>query len=248
MAEAGPPRLLVETFETAAAGLRRQETLALELAAEGAPLLLAWRSPQALILGRADTRLPAYAAAAVRLPVEGWPLPLRRSGGTACPVGPGTLQLALARPGVAGLTMDAAYAELADLIGRLLAPWRLELEAGEVPLAFCAGRWDLSHAGRKLAGLSQHWARRAGLATVTTAASLIVAEEPALLARTAERFYALAGAPRRCPPEAIGSLHLALGSGGRGELMSGLLEALAAACQRPAPPGGVGRMAARSSM
>jgi len=247
--EAAAPRLLVEQFATAAAGLRRQENLAQGLAVDGPPLLLAWRAPRALILGRADTRLPAYAVAAARLPAEGWPLPLRRSGGTACPVAPGTLQLAFARPAVVGLTMDAAYTELADLIGGLLAPWGLRLKAGEVPQAFCPGRWDLSHAGRKLAGLSQHWARRGGLATVTTAASLIVEEEPALLTRAVERFYTLAGAPRPCPPESAGSLHQALRGEGPADLTAALLERLAAAHQRLAGPAAeAGRMAARSSM
>lgn len=231
MAEPAPPPLLEEEgFTTAAAGLRRQESLAQALGPGRPALLLAWRAPPALILGRSDARLPGFAAAAAALAAEGWPLLVRRSGGSACPVAPGTLQLALARVAAPGQTMEAGYAELSGLLMAALARLGLAAAIGECPEAFCPGRWDLSLAGRKVAGLSQHWRRSAaGLPTVTTAASLILSADPAALAACVERFYRAAGAPRPCPAEAVGAIAPSLEGETQPQLMRALRAALAEA-------------------
>lgn len=200
------PAALVRTFPGAALGLTRQETLVEEVAAQGRPVLLLWQSPPALIVGRADTRLPGFAAAATASEKAGWPVLVRRSGGLACPVSLGTLQLALARPVVPGVTIESAYRDLAALLLWLLAGHGLAGEVGEVPAAFCPGRYDIAVGGRKLAGLSQHWQRRAGIAAVTTAAALIVREPAARIAGAVDGFYAAAGGPPSGGAEAVAAL------------------------------------------
>ena len=200
----------VGAFESVEDGLHAQEGLA-EHAGE-APLLFAWRTPRGLIVGRTDTRLPGFEAAVERLAKEGWPVIVRRSGGSACPVSPGTLQIALARPVVPRMSIDATYEELVDLIARLLRTYGLEAEAGEKPDAFCPGRYDMSVAGRKLVGMSQHWRQWHGAPTATTAATLIVDEDLVELSRIVDLFYETAGGTLRCSPEAVGSVRQALGA------------------------------------
>ncbi|WP_366555154.1 lipoyl protein ligase domain-containing protein [Aquibaculum sediminis] len=206
MVEGPPPLLLEERFSAAAAGLQRQEQLAEALGPERPALLLAWQAPQAMILGHSDTRLPDLPRARTTLEAAGWPVLTRRSGGSACPVEPGMLQLALARVAPPGFTIEAAYAELAGLLRAACATYGLALEIGECAAAFCPGRWDLAFEGRKLAGLSQRWQQRRGLRLVTTAASLNVSADPHRLSACVESFYSSAGAPRACPAATLHSL------------------------------------------
>ena len=217
-------------LESAEFGLQRQQQLAEQLGSENERRFLVWRAPQALITGRSDSRLPDFSRAEDCLRDEGWPVLIRRSGGTACPISRGTLQIALASIIVPGVTIDAAYLELASFIGSVLKSYGLEAEIGEKPRAFCPGRYDISVNGRKIAGLSQHWRRCNGRSTVTTAATLIVDGDPAKLARITNLFYQSAGGQARYDPSAIGSLGSALqqsslpGHSGAGETGLSLVE------------------------
>ncbi|SKA29503.1 lipoate--protein ligase family protein [Consotaella salsifontis] len=207
--EACPP-VLIENHPTCASGLDRQEHLADAIPDEKRPALLMWRSPPALIVGRGDTRLPRFEAAVEKLAAEGWPVLVRNSGGLACPVSPGTLQIALARRVVPGGTTEALYEELARLLIAALSPYGLEAVAGERPDAFCPGRYDISLKHTKIAGLSQRWRQRSGAFDATTAAALIIDGDPSELARITNLFYRTAGAARVCSAGAVGSMKAAL--------------------------------------
>ena len=116
---AAPPAVFFDDFKTAQLGLLRQERLADEISCNR-PRLLLWRAPPALIVGRRDTRLPDFADAVDRLVAKGWPVLIRRSGGGACPISRGTLQIALARTVFTGATIDDAYIEMANMIRTVL--------------------------------------------------------------------------------------------------------------------------------
>jgi hypothetical protein len=196
----------LEDFQTADLGLARQHRLAEELTCNQERVLLLWRAPSAVTVGRTDTRLRKFSDAVDRLRIEGWPVAIRRSGGGACPVSRGTLQIALARIALPDTTIDAAYIELTGIIRSVLESYGLKIEIGEQPDAFCPGRYDISVNDQKLAGLSQHWRRCNGRTTVTTAATLIVKEETGEIARIVNLFYFTAGSEKRCSAAAIGAL------------------------------------------
>ena len=198
---------------TALAGLLQQEQFGDEIGSDNDMILLVWRAPRALIIGRQDSRLPDVPAAERRLAREGWPVIIRRSGGTACPVSPGTLQVALARPAHARISIDGAFGELADLIAGALSDYGLDARTGEIAEAFCPGRYDMAIDGRKIAGLSQHWRPRGGRTVVTTAATLLVDEDPVELSRIVDLFYETAGGEKRCLPDVVGSVRHALDAG-----------------------------------
>ena len=199
-----------DDFKTADLGLARQQHLAEQLTCDRQRLLLLWRAPSALIIGRKDTRLGHFSDAANRLWAEGWPVVIRRSGGGACPVSRGTLQIALARIALPQTTIDAAYIELTNIIRSVLESYGLKVEIREEPSAFCPGRYDMSVNGRKVAGLSQHWRRCNGRMTATTAATLIVENDTEEIARIVNLFYLTAGSKERCSTSAIGALQQAL--------------------------------------
>ncbi len=203
---AGLSAVFFGDFKTAELGLARQEQLAEEITRDSERVLLVWQAPQALIVGRSDTRLPKFAAAASRLLAEGWPVLIRRSGGSACPVSEGTLQIALARTATTEITIDSAYAELTNLLRTVLESYGLKVETCSRPSAFCPGRYDMSINGRKISGLSQHWRQCNGRITVTTTSALTVEEDPEELAHIVNLFYRAAGGARRCSASAVGAL------------------------------------------
>ena len=124
-----------EDFKTADLALLRQEQLAEEISCNHQRLLFLWRAPRALVVGRSDTRLPHFADAVDRLLAEGWPVLIRRSGGSACPVSEGTLQIALARAVFTATTIDSAYIELANMIRTVLESYGLKVQSGAGPAA-----------------------------------------------------------------------------------------------------------------
>jgi hypothetical protein len=195
-----------EDFKTADLGLLRQEQLAEEIFCNRQRLLLLWRAPRALVVGRSDTRLPNFANAVDHLGAEGWPVLIRRSGGSACPVSGGTLQIALARPLLPGTTIDSAYSELTNLIRTVLKSYGLRIAIRKKSSGFCPGRYDISVNGRKIAGLSQQWRQCNGHITVTTAATMIVEEDPEEIAHIVNLFYRAAGSAERCSISAVGTL------------------------------------------
>jgi octanoyl-[GcvH]:protein N-octanoyltransferase len=145
-----------------------------------------------------------------RLLVEGWPVVIRRSGGSACPVSKRTLQIALARTATTDITIDSAYIELTSLIRTVLESYGLKVETGSRTSAFCPGRYDMSINGRKISGLSQHWRQCNGRITVITASALTVEEDPEELAHIINLFYRTAGGSERCSASAVGALRQAL--------------------------------------
>lgn len=213
-----------EDFATADAGLQRQQRLAEFITRERRRLLLLWRAPRALLVCRGDTRLPGFSTATDHLHAEGWPVLLRRSGGSACPVAEGTLQIAIAQATKPGFAMERGYGELADLICAALRSYGLSADIGAVPDAFCPGRYDIAIGGRKVAGLSQHWRTCGGTMTATTAATLIVTQDAAPLVHIVNLFYETAGGASRCTEAAVSAVrdHLPAGAATNDELTQDL--------------------------
>lgn len=192
------------------AGLAHQRALAEQLSDQSsAPVLLMWRSRPALLVSRSETRLPRFADSAAELREIGWPVLLRGSGGAACPVGPGTVQVSLIEPADSVVAMNAKYAGLAELIRAALHLHRIAARIGPVVGAYCPGKFDLAVDGRKIAGMSQHWFRnRGGVHCVVTAASINIEEAPEQFERVVNQFYRSAGGPLRCSASTLTNLRL----------------------------------------
>ena len=187
------------------AGLARQQALADQLSsASAAPSLLVWRSEPALLVSRTETRLPHFEDAVGDMRAAGWPVVLRKSGGGACPVGPGTVQVSMIDPVLPLTTINGRYAVLAELLQATLRRHRVYAHTGLVAAAYCPGTYDLAVAGRKIAGMSQHWFRnRCGIRCVVTTASINVEEPPDEVACVVNRFYRSAGSTLHCGAGAL---------------------------------------------
>jgi lipoate-protein ligase A len=190
--------------------LAHQQTLADDLTSEtSAPALLIWRAQPALLVTRQEKRLPRFREASEQLQDAGWRVLVRKSGGGACPVSLGTVQVAMIGPAVPGTTMNAKYDALTKLIQSTLCFFRIVARIGSVAGAYCPGTYDLAVQGKKIAGMSQHWFRnRCGIHCVVTTASINIEEPPNVLANVVNRFYCSAGSLARCQAAALTSVRL----------------------------------------
>lgn len=187
----------IEQVLPAETGLARLQQIADKISGAVAALLI-WRSQRAVLVTRQDTHLPHFHEACEYMAAAGWPVVVRRSGGGACPVGPGTIEVATVEPAAPAATINAKYEALSSLIQSGLQSFEILAQDAPVAGAYCSGNYDLAVAGRKIAGLSQHWFRnRSGVRCVVTAASINVEETPSALANAVNRFYRHAGGRAR---------------------------------------------------
>lgn len=195
-------------------GLARQQALADGLTTQSAtPSLMVWRCQPAFLVTRTETRLPHFDGAAAEIQAAGWPVFLRKSGGGACPVGSGTVQVSMIEAAFAAATMNAKYAALTKLIQSTLSFFQIVCRTGSVAGAYCPGSYDLAVQGKKIAGMSQHWFRnRCGIHCVVTAASINIEEPPDVLAGVVNQFHISAGGPLRCQAAALTNMRLCRGT------------------------------------
>jgi octanoyl-[GcvH]:protein N-octanoyltransferase len=192
------------------AGLALHKALADELTSQSnAFKLIVWRCTPALLVTTSETRLPCFDESAAQMQSAGWPVVVRKSGGAACPVGPGTVQIATIEAAREGTTMSIKYDALAKLIISMLASFQVDSQIAPVAGAYCPGRHDLSIRGRKIAGISQRWFRnRYGVRCAIASASLNVEEPPEKLASAVNDFFARAGSAFRCQATALTNMRL----------------------------------------
>jgi len=187
---------------------------------ESPPTLRLWENRRALVVGPGERQLPEFEAAFRRLSRDGWPVLVRDSGGSAVPHGPGILLLTLVLP-----RRDVPWFSIESLYRALCAPLVLALDGlgvatafGAAPGAFCDGRFNLVHRGRKLAGTAQLWrgAPAGGTGGYAMAQALLAVDCDLAAAHAAlNRFYELAGSDRRLDPRASTSVRACLDAGGR---------------------------------
>lgn len=172
----------------AQAPLAAGEALALQARASRRSFLHVWQHAGALMLGPRDGRLPRARDAVRVLACRGVSSAVRPFGGGAVPLDPGVVCLTWIIPGEIGLSQafEAYAAWLVRACPRV--PGIPAPRTGEIPDAYCPGRYDLSIAGVKFAGLAQR--RLAGVVSVS--AFVNVGEPSQERENLVREFYALA--------------------------------------------------------
>lgn len=163
------------------------------------PCLLVWQSEQALVVSRSDQRLPNFARAKEHMAAQGWPVVLRRSGGTAVPQGPGMLNVTwMTDPGEGPSGLRRDYERFVDVLIKGLTPLTLNLSIGANPGSWCDGDFNLQCDGLKVGGTAQ---RRAG-SRVMCQLALAVSMPNTNLVDAVNAFYEAAGSEFRAEPTA----------------------------------------------
>ena len=163
------------------------------------PMLLLWQSDQALVVSRSDQRLPNFSDAVNTMAELGWPVVLRRSGGTAVPQGPGMLNITwLTNPGEGPTGLRRDYERFADVLINGLSCLGFDLSVGANPGSWCDGDFNLQCYGLKVGGTAQ---RRAG-SRVMCQLALAVSMPNAHLVSAVNAFYEAAGSTFRADSDA----------------------------------------------
>lgn len=164
--------MIVARFPTAAQGIAREQALF----DAGRPAVLLWQAEaDALVVPQAWRRRAGVCAALPALARRGWPVVARGSGGGAVPQGPCTLNLAIATPLPGSARIADGYRLICGAVHEALSRFEVATATGAVPGSFCDGAWNLTAAGRKLAGTAQRWrATPDGRVALCHAAILVV--------------------------------------------------------------------------
>lgn len=202
-----------------AAGIDLEDALLAQVLQTGDSALRLWTPrDSALVVPAKLTHAPHYAAARDVLATHGLPLLVRGSGGDVVLQAPGTvnveLVLALEADAAKRLGVTGAYGLICAPLVDWLRSLRLDAGTGAVAGAFCDGRFNVTIAGRKLAGTAQRWrAGRGGRQALLAHAVILDHIDVPAMAATINRFYALCALERRCLPASHVTLAAALGSG-----------------------------------
>lgn len=157
------------------AELIRQEAFARVVSRVQSPLFHIWQRPATVLLGGRERALPFLQKGMDHLRAVGYETVVRPFGGLAVPLDRGVLNLTYMTP--RDVPIETAFRAMAELLCELLSP--LSIEVGEVPQAYCPGRYDLHIGGVKVAGLAQR--RLRGVVQVSAALNVT----PASVSRAA---------------------------------------------------------------
>ncbi|KAF1053999.1 MAG: Octanoyl-[GcvH]:protein N-octanoyltransferase [Stenotrophomonas maltophilia] len=164
--------------------------------------LLFWRPlEQALVMPRRLSRLDGFAEAQAECAALGWPIALRDTGGEPVPQSAGVLNVALVYalpPDDDEMTrIETAYLRLCQPLCDWLTGFGFAAGLGEVPGAFCDGRYNVTLDGRKLVGTAQRWRRRQrdGRYVVLAHGAILMEEQRASMVEAVNVFYRGCGLP-----------------------------------------------------
>lgn len=120
------------------------------------PILHFWSTDPLVILGMMDTKLPKFEPALSVLKEAQHEYVVRNSGGLAVVSDPGVLNLSLVFPEEdQRISINEGYRRMHYLIEQTFKAYGKTIDAIEIPDSYCPGEYDLSIAGRKIAGISQ---------------------------------------------------------------------------------------------
>lgn len=137
------------------------------------PHVWLWSSSQCLVATRLHSRNEKFEHTAQKMGEFGWPVAVRRSGGTVVPHGPGILNLSLFHvTDVAKIEMG--YQPLVDMLIRACASIGIEAHSGSCSGSFCDGAFNLLVNGRKVAGTAAMLKRQSGISYWLAHATIMV--------------------------------------------------------------------------
>jgi octanoyl-[GcvH]:protein N-octanoyltransferase len=155
-----------------------------------------WHCEPCLAVPRRLAASPSFPAATRELQRRGLPVVVRDTGGDAVVQGPGVVNVSVAFAIPANLPdrIGEAYRRLCAPLMSLLREQHIETANGAVAGAMCDGAFNVTAAGRKLAGTAQRWRRARNIPgfAVLGHLALSVDIDHAAAAAAVNAFYAAA--------------------------------------------------------
>ncbi len=162
---------------------------------ETASILSIWQPQRALAVTALEAAMPNFSAAADAAARRGFPVQVRRSGGGCVCLGPGTLVISHLYCSAMS-DIDRSYRDFAARLIAATARLGIVLRVGQVPAAYCDGRFDLGWNGLKVGGIAQRRRARVGVSNVWVHAVLSVEERSLAYPPQVTAFYRDLGSDR----------------------------------------------------
>ncbi len=126
-------------------------------AGHAVPNLRLWIATPSVIVSKRESELPHFEMAASTLQARGWPIFIRSTGGTICPLGPGVLNLSYVNrfKFTDRFSADASYSWFCSKLLQSISDFGAVGKIGSVPDCYCDGRYNIVVSGKKLIGTSQ---------------------------------------------------------------------------------------------
>lgn len=168
-----------------------------------------WSCERALVAPASLSRHPGFERACLHANDAGWPVHLRATGGDLVPQSPDIVNLSVlfraSREGASGL--EDAYRRLTAPICGALSDAGISSCYGDVPGAFCDGRFNITVLGRKFAGTAQRWRPMTDGNAIQSHALMLMRPPDENMIATLNRFYHDCGINRVIDASAHVGLH-----------------------------------------
>ncbi|MGC1329753.1 lipoate--protein ligase family protein [Pseudomonas sp.] len=197
------------------AGLQaEQDLLAAVCRGDQADGLLFWQpTDRSLVMPRRLNRQPGFEAACAISAEAGWSVLLRETGGEPVPQSAATINVALVyvAPRSEGdqNRIETAYQRLCQPLLDAVTALGGNASLGEVPGAFCDGRYNVNIDRRKWVGTAQRW--RQGLSgtrpVVLVHGAMLMDNERESMVAAVNRFNQACDLPQRCEVQSHIGLH-----------------------------------------
>jgi lipoate-protein ligase A len=121
------------------------------------PSLRLWMTGPSAIVSKRESELPHFEKAASALKTKGWPIYVRSTGGTICPLGPGILNLSYVNrfKFADRFSAAASYTWFCNKLLESVSHFGVAGTVGSVPGSYCNGGYNIVVSGKKLMGTSQ---------------------------------------------------------------------------------------------
>ena len=198
------------------------------------PSLRLWITAPSVIVSKRESELPHFERAANVLQEKGWPIFVRRTGGTICPLGPGILNLSYVNrfKFADGFSAAASYRWFCRKLLQSVSNCGVAGTIGSVPGCYCDGGYNIVVSGKKLIGTSQRCvpiSRDYKDVALLMHATILVSADKERLCHIVNRFNALTEQEAVASENALINLTEIDSSGGKEDIKDTLMDALAEA-------------------
>lgn len=144
-------------------------------AEETSPIIRLWENTPCLVTTRSISQNPKFQDAAEASAATGWPVFVRKSGGTTVIHRPGILNLSIVHNyGSANPTIEQGFSGLLAILKNACRKLGIAAHIGPVSGSYCDGKYNLCVNNRKMAGTAARIITKNGSRLVVSHASITV--------------------------------------------------------------------------
>ena len=208
------------------------ENLSSLRAGYAAPSLRLWMTAPSAIVSKRESELPHFEKAASALQAKGWPIYVRSTGGTICPLGPGILNLSYVNrfKFADRFSAAASYTWFCSKLLQSVSHFGVAGTVGSVPGCYCDGGYNIVVSGKKLIGTSQRCvpiSKDYRNVALLMHATILVSADKERLCNIVNSFNALTEQEAVASENALITLTEAYSPGGKENIKEAFIDALA---------------------